>query len=331
MSQAKYILMFDMHSSSHNTFGTASSSEVSVLLILEELRLMRKDLNVGMSKLQEEIKALVNIIKPRDENDEFFSRKPITANQVSSSCSKSFVKLCENIVENKAVHVQESDHLQAITTVNNTETSRHLPAGGCTESDPLPKDNISVNSIICQKAYIKEESNANSSSAFLPNTMESQKNLSSALEQTASFSKKTEEHEKYHNTAFISTSTNNSKKSVCMNMRLNCNLCFKNFSSLYKLKKHRFEVHKLAHRYVCSFCGRSCSSSNYLKIHLRIHTGEKPYKCNICEKSFTDKSNYTRHRRNGKNRICGVCEKVLCSAFELKRHLQTHRMNMTIP
>ena len=45
--------------------------------------------------------------------------------------------------------------------------------------------------------------------------------------------------------------------------------------------------------YSCKTCGHLFSKRTYLSKHKRLHTGEKPYKCNYCEKSFSDSSNRT--------------------------------------
>ena len=40
------------------------------------------------------------------------------------------------------------------------------------------------------------------------------------------------------------------------------------------------------HKFGCPFCPKVVPYYGNMKVHIRLHTGEKPFECNNCEKSF---------------------------------------------
>nr|XP_012141954.1 PREDICTED: zinc finger protein 37-like [Megachile rotundata] len=122
--------------------------------------------------------------------------------------------------------------------------------------------------------------------------------------------KDVEEHERRHE-----------KRARRLTFQYHCNLCDKRFKNSIKLDnhlllhkegfkctecderfshpadrdKHKELKHKL--RISCTFCTKKFNSRSNFYTHVLTHAGVKPYKCDICDETFTQRNSMLKHRK----------------------------------
>ncbi len=103
-----------------------------------------------------------------------------------------------------------------------------------------------------------------------------------------------------------------------------CHFCRKTFNSPSGLAVH-IRTHTGERPYKCHHCEKAFSTTGVRNVHERTHTGEKPYQCGFCTKHFANASNLAQHQRihTGERAYkCTLCDK----SFKRQGHLKHHQL-----
>ncbi|XP_072018931.1 zinc finger Y-chromosomal protein-like [Amphiura filiformis] len=118
----------------------------------------------------------------------------------------------------------------------------------------------------------------------------------------------------------------NHKRRHTYHTRFPCQQCGKCFAGPITLDRH-MRVHN-GTPFQCRYCPQVFATNEYLIIHERIHTKEKPqYQCEYCEQSFDWKSRYNRHMKvhTEKPHKCSMCLRRFVTIEDRTKHEGTHR------
>lgn len=85
----------------------------------------------------------------------------------------------------------------------------------------------------------------------------------------------------------------------------------------------------------CEYCGKVFKNCSNLTVHRRSHTGEKPYKCELCSYACAQSSKLTRHMKThgrlGKDVYrCRFCEMPFSVPSTLEKHMRKCVVNQNI-
>ena len=109
---------------------------------------------------------------------------------------------------------------------------------------------------------------------------------------------------------------------------LRCDLCGYIFAHKESLERHVFVVHENLKLYKCENCNDAFSHSQDLVSHIERNHQAKTLSCNMCDYTTKVTRNLKRHSNmihtNDKRYGCDICEKQFKDCYILRQHMSRH-------
>ncbi|XP_029162000.1 zinc finger protein 568-like [Nylanderia fulva] len=211
----------------------------------------------------------------------------------------------------------ETSNVDEVVEKENSEKELRLKIDAIIQANYLlEREN---NNVVDSEKLKIAENISNSSTIASINAESSDSSLCDSVETKKVMKKKKKKKKKTEETTQVKDQ--NPQKKYC------CVVCEARFKGSGGLRNHYKVVHGAGPVFKCDECGKEFPLKERLKLHVRTHTGFKPYKCPECDKSFARGGQLVQHRRTHSQVRpfrCGLCSNSFTCAANLSLHVKRH-------